>query len=135
MAKQTPKALEAVQTWSGLELNGGEELALAQAAHFLRFADADGELTTAVQPQQLLKSRRAADDKRDLWTTFNRIQENAVRGGLDDTRPATEAQRERGIFTPRRLRTRAVKSIDGDVKLNKALWMLAEKLAEVKRAA
>lgn len=135
LAKQTPKALEAVQNWSGVQLSPQEELAFAEAAHFVRFADAQGEMTTAVRPQQLLKSRRDADVSKDLWTTFNRVQENAVRGGLDDTRPATDAQRERGIFTPRRLRTRAVKSIDGDVKLNKALWMLAEKLAEVKKAA
>jgi len=33
---------------------------------------------------------------------------------------------------PRRVTTRAVNGIDQDVKLNKALWVLAERMAELK---
>ena len=53
------------------------------------------------------------------------MQENAVKGGQKD-RGKRKAD---GSQMPR---TRAVKGIDGNVKLNKALWHLAERLAELK---
>ena len=37
--------------------------------------------------------------------------------------------------TDRRITTREVKGIDQDVKLNRALWMLAERMAELKAAS
>jgi hypothetical protein len=59
------------------------------------------------------------DDKADLWTVFNRIQENAVKGGL------------RGVTAKRRrTSTKEVKGIDGNVNLNKALWILSEHIAK-----
>lgn len=91
--------------------------------------------TTTVAPRALLKARRDADEGSDLWTTFNRVQENAIRGGLDDHRPARFDQERQRQVPARSLRTRPVKSIDGDVKLNKALWTLAEELAKAKAAA
>lgn len=135
VAEQLPKALEVVGQWNQLQLTHQEQNALAEAAHVLRFADDEGNVTTGVQPAQLLRVRREADRKSDLWTVFNRVQENALRGGLEDVRPVTDAQRQRGQYRPRHLRTRAIKGIDQDVKLNKALWTLAEKLAAVKQAA
>ena len=39
-----------------------------------------------------------------------------------------------GRKTARRVTTREVKGIDQDVKLNRALWMLAERMAELKAA-
>ncbi|MRD49356.1 DUF932 domain-containing protein [Caenimonas koreensis DSM 17982] len=70
---------------------------------------------------QLLLPRRSADDKPDLWTTFNRVQENMIRGGL--------AMRS---ANGRRQRTRAVQGIDQSVKMNRALWMLAEEMRKLK---
>jgi hypothetical protein len=62
-------------------------------------------------------------NKPDLWHTFNRIQENSLKG--------VRTRDDRW----HRVTSRAVKGIDGDVKLNRALWSLAEKFAELKRAA
>jgi len=50
--------------------------------HDVRFADADGVKTTPINPEQLLEARCAADQGNDLWLTFNRVQENVIRGGL-----------------------------------------------------
>ena len=36
---------------------------------------------------------------------------------------------------PRRVTTREVKGIDGDVRLNRALWLLSHRMAELKHAA
>jgi hypothetical protein len=59
-----------------------------------------------------------------LWSTFNVVQENVIRGGLS----AMGANH-------RRATTREVRGIDGDIKYNKGLWTLAEELAAYKQAA
>jgi hypothetical protein len=104
-------ALQAAAEWQGIMLNRDDMRAYAEAAHIIRFGDADGNVSTPIQPEQLLTARRAADAKPDLWRTFNRIQENAVKGGLSARDPGTG----------RRSTIREIKGIDGDVKFNKAL--------------
>ena len=61
------------------------------------------------------------DNRVDLWSVFNRIQENLIRGGL-------VGRGNRG----RRQRTRPVQSIDQDLRLNRALWLLADGLHQLK---
>lgn len=119
-------ALEAPRVWSEINLDIREREAFAEAAHVVRFADHEGNVDTPIKPQQLLHARRHVDTKTDLWTTFNTIQENALKGGL--TALGTDANNR-----PRRTTTRAVNGIDQDVKLNKALFTLATKMAELKR--
>jgi len=61
------------------------------------------------------------------------VQENTIKGGLTARQPDTfneRGRRERG----RLVSTRQVKGIDQDVKLNRALWQLAERMAELKGA-
>ncbi len=84
----------------------------------LRFGDADGEVKTPVKAEQLLTPRRHADTGADLWTTLYVAQENVIRGGLHAVGRDANGNR-------RRVTTRAVNGIDQDVKLNKAMWLLA----------
>nr|WP_286160618.1 hypothetical protein [Rhizobium sp. Root651] len=72
----------APQDWSSLRLNKKEKDILAQSAHMLRFGDGDGDTTTPIQPAQLLKQRRSGDLGDDLWTTWNVVQENAIKGSI-----------------------------------------------------
>ncbi|WP_175905970.1 DUF932 domain-containing protein [Burkholderia seminalis] len=98
-----------------VQLDEHEQHAFARAALAYRY-----DTTTAPAPiteQQVLRPRRTDDTGNDLWTTFNRVQESLVRGG----QPGRTA-------TGRRTRTRAVTGIDQDVKLNRALWVLADAL-------
>jgi hypothetical protein len=94
--------------------------AFAKAALALRFESSSEAKPAPITPQQLLAPRRAEDVDSSLWTTFQRIQENALRGGIRgrtaDGRPTT---------------TRAVGSIDGSVALNRALWVLAEEMRKL----
>ena len=76
-----------------------------------------------VTPAQLLNTRRAVDAAPDLWTTENVIQENLMRGGI----------RVRNAATGRRATTRPVASVNEDIRLNKGLWVLADRMAELKR--
>ncbi|EPH2850703.1 DUF932 domain-containing protein [Serratia nevei] len=89
------------------------QYALAKAALTYRF----GEDHQPVTEDQILMPRRWEDKADDLWTTYQRIQENMIKGGLHGRNSSGK-----------RARTRAVKGIDGDVKLNRALWVLAESM-------
>lgn len=123
--EQSNLAIEAASRWSQLQLTSGEQTALAVGAHHLRFADAAGNVETPIEPTQLLRTRRNDDRRDDLWTVFNRIQENAIKGGLSGVGRDAEGHR-------RRVTTREVKGIDGNLNLNKGLWKMAEHLAALK---
>ncbi len=123
--EQSKAAIEVANRWGRIELDKPEATALAIGAHHLRFADSDGVVETPIRPEQLLQPRRIADNGNDLWTTFNRIQENAIKGGLRGTAVADNGRR-------RRVSTREVKGIDGNLNLNRALWKMAEAMAAAK---
>lgn len=128
---QTEKTIAAIEGWSQVQLQQAEREALAAAAHELRFPrDEEGNSPTAIRPEQLLETRRFGDQKNDLWTTFNVVQENCTKGGLHARAPRQMGQRRGRMQT-----TRDINGIDQDVKLNRALWVLAEKMAEIKQAA
>ena len=90
--------------------------AMARAALHYRFGDDHQPVTTA----QILTPRRYEDRSDDLWTVYQRVQENLMKGGL----AGRTAQ-------GRSSRTRAVGGVDGDVKLNRALWVMAENMLEL----
>lgn len=126
--EQAQAALAAPADWSGLRLGRDQAAAFAEAAHVLRFGDAEGNVATPIQPQALLMPRRHDDRADDLWTTFNVVQENVIRGGLRGVQRNPDGTR-------RRVTTRAVNGIDQDVKLNKALWIVAQAMAGHRQAA
>ena len=130
---QSRKALGTIDTWQQLRLTSGEQDAFAEAAHILRFADSEGNVETPITASQLLRPRRSEDrgtgvewqrPANDLYRTMNVVQENVIKGGLSNYR-----RDNNGV---RRATTREVKGIDQDVKLNRALWQLAERMAELK---
>ncbi len=118
-------ALAAPQDWAQIQLDRDEKLAFAEAARAVRFADAEGNVNTPIQADQLLQVRRRDDQENNLWTNFNVIQENVIRGGLHGV--TVDANNVR-----RNVSTRQVNGIDQDVKLNRALWILAQRMAELK---
>lgn len=122
------RALDAANTWQGVTLSRDEQLILARAAYTARFADHEGNVTTPIEPDQLLRVRRRDDDNSSLWTTFNRVQENVIRGGLRGTRIEEDGR-------TRRVSSRAVNGIDQNVTLNRALWQLTAEMAKLKGAA
>ncbi|NLR53284.1 DUF932 domain-containing protein [Citrobacter freundii] len=89
--------------------------ALAKAALTYRF----GEEHQPVTESQVLSARRWQDEQNDLWSVFNRLQENLSKGGLSGRSVQGKCSR-----------TRAVNGIDGDIKLNRALWVMAEELQQ-----
>jgi Domain of unknown function (DUF932) len=101
----------AVERMECTMLDAGQRLELAAQALALRFPD---DAAGAMQPSQLLIPRRVQDVGNDLWRTFNVLQENILRGGL-----------VRRSASNRLTRTRGIRAIREDVRLNSALWEMA----------
>ena len=116
----TPQLTENVQTLQSTVLESHEQLALAQGALSLRWEDGEAP----VQAKDLLRKSRWEDNAPTIWNTYNTVQENVLRGGLRGYNAAG-----------RRTSTRAVASITEDVRLNKALWSMAQALANHKKSA
>lgn len=113
--QQAETYLAAPQDWPKIALARVEREAFAKAAHAYRFPDdEDGKPTTPTAPIQLLTVRRPEDQAPNLWSVFNVVQENVIKGGVSAT------YRDEDNRT-RRMTTRPIKAIDTDVKLNKAL--------------
>ncbi|MEA1844788.1 DUF932 domain-containing protein [Agrobacterium tumefaciens] len=125
--KAAEDALVAPQDWSSMRLSREEKQILAQGAHMLRFGDAEGETKTPIKPDQLLTHRRSGDLGDDLWTTWNVVQENSIKGGI-------RALGRDDLGRRRRVTSRAVTGIDQDIKLNKALWLIGAEMAKLKGA-
>jgi hypothetical protein len=105
-----------------LTLRVEEQRAFATAALALRYGErSDGLPPAPITADQLIEARRPEDLGHSLWTTFQRVQENALRGG------------QHGRSTQgRRMQTRPVGNIDRSVSLNRALWVLAEEMRRLK---
>lgn len=117
-----PLAIESAQEMRAMELSQAEQVAFATAARELRWATEE-HAPVRIAPESILRARRYDDKGADLWTTLNRTQENIIKGGV----------LVRGVGGAQR-RAPAVKSVDGDRKLNKALWTLAEEMRKLKTA-
>ncbi len=117
IVEDTPKTLAKIEDWKRLALPAPIQTAYAEAAHTLLD-------NPSITPAQLLTPRRvedkaAADGSRSLWVTYNTVQESIMKGGIEGHAP-----------TGRRTTTRPVKSVERDLRLNRALATLAEQLAQ-----
>ncbi|MBU1171322.1 MAG: DUF945 domain-containing protein [Proteobacteria bacterium] len=119
------KTIETIKDMKEIPLTGPEQDIFAKTAlsGMLQIPFNDLETKSPYTPDQLLRARRRDDHgKDDLWTVMNTVQENMIKGGLRGFNPKTK----------KRVKTRGVKAIDKDVKLNTLVWTLAEKMKELK---
>lgn len=121
MLSAMPRLGESIEAMRAVTLSWSEQALLAESASRLRWPE-----VAPVHAHDLLNAKRIEDKananaSRDLWTTFNVIQEHLLKGG-DDGRSANG----------RRMRTRGVKAADASHKLNRELWALAEGMARLK---
>lgn len=96
-----------------LALNRGQRVAFAEQALALRYP-APG--TAPIEGADLLRPRRWEDEGANLWTTFNVVQENLVRGGIATGRTGHRQRRA----------TLALRGAQREFALNADLWHLAE---------
>jgi hypothetical protein len=123
VAQDFPRLIDATETMKDTRLSRDEQQVLAEASLVARY----GEEESPVRPDQIIAPRRREDAGQNLWQTFNVIQENLIRGGLDGRRQTSDGR-------IRRSTTRPINGIDQNVGLNRALWTLAEGMQRLKTA-
>jgi hypothetical protein len=123
VAEDFPRLIDATEGMKDTQLSSDEQHVLAEASLVARY----GEDESPVRPDQIIAPRRREDVGQSLWQTFNVIQENLIRGGINGRRQTSDGR-------IRRSRTRAINGIDQNVSLNRALWTLAEGMQRLKTA-
>lgn len=114
MADQSKPLFEAIDRWSAIQLSTARMHQFARLAGVLRWDDPH-----RFDTHTILAPRRAEDDKGTLWSVFNRIQENAVRGGLLGR-----------SASGRNATSRPLSEISANNKFNAQLWQLASEFAD-----
>lgn len=116
--ESTPKVVAVIDAWKSKTLSWDEKEALARFALATRFPE-----KAPIEFNTLLAVRRNEDLGDSLWTVFNCVQENVIRGGQHYEKPAKFAP---GLT--RQLKVRSIRSIRGNLSLNKSLWNAAKAL-------
>lgn len=113
---------ESRERMMAIDLHRDEREAFAAAAMPIRFADPD---EAGIRPTQLLSPHRQEDVKTDLWTVFNVVQENCIKGGLSGRKLGSNG-RMRGTSM------KTVNGIDQNMRVNQGLHILASRMADLK---
>lgn len=116
---ESREMIESADRMASISLSPIEANQFAEKAHAIRFADTP--LVDSIEPKKLLTPRRYADSKNDLFTVFNVVQENIIKGGVRGYAISPN-------FRPKRITSRAISGIDQNVVTNRALWTLAENM-------
>jgi hypothetical protein len=117
VVSQAPQLMHTISDMQDIHLDQREAEILAGQAAMYQYGE-----DTPIEAWQLLEARRDEDRGESLWSRYNVIQENITKGG----RPY------RNTATGRRNTTRAIRGIDGDLKLNAALWDMTRQMMQIK---
>ena len=105
------RIMNVVNDWKEVQLDRDQMRSFGREASKLRFENPD-DLTI----NTVLQARRGEDMSSDLWTVFNRTQENLLRGGF--------------LVTGGRRRSREITNIDKNIEINTGLWDLASSYSQ-----
>ena len=118
IAQDTPRVFDKIDAYRDLKLN--DEIYLEMAAEALAIRYPNEEEGLIIDPVALIMPRRREDYAPDLYTTFNVLQENIIRGGV----PGTNNKGQVRLSQP-------VKHIERSNSLNRELWNLMDRTAEL----
>ena len=113
-----PSMKNEIEKFKTINLSTLEQHSLANAAIDIRFDKAIHD----VNSKELLTVNRSEDENSTLWNVFNRVQEAMIRGGV------------KGInkHTGKSFTSKAITSIDANLKLNKELFATVQHMASLK---
>ena len=104
-----PGLVQKINEFQNIELSDWQVKKFAEKAALVRFGD-----NVKVNIDELLKVDRVEDSGNSLWEVFNRVQEKLINGDCSYTMGAKVRK------------ARAIKNFSMDLKINEALWKLAE---------
>lgn len=130
VVETAPRVLNRVKDWRAIALTGDEQKAFAEAAIVAKYGSDDAG---KYNPVALIHPMRRDDmiitdfaGRNNLWNVYNIVQEKLVEtGGRFATNSG--ARRRSNIKT-----ARGIQSVGENIRVNQALWMLAEKMAALK---
>lgn len=108
-----PNIIRVTKEWDKIVLTAAQRTRFANRALALRY-NGNSPITAI----QALEARRNDDEAPTLWRTYNVLEENLAKGGI-------EGQTANG----RKSTTRTIKSVNNQLHFERGLWELAEKLA------
>jgi hypothetical protein len=100
-----------------INLSLEEELELAEIAKNLAW----GQHVQKIEAEKILQARRNEDKGSDLWSVYNRVQENLTKGGLEGVGNVLTANNNL-----RKIKTREIKNMFKYVNFNSKLWDTVE---------
>ena len=104
-----PGLVKKINEFQNVELSDWQVTEFAGKAALIRFGE-----NVKVNIDELLKVDRIEDSGNSLWEVFNRVQEKLINGDCSYTMGAKVRK------------ARAIKNFSMDLKVNEALWTLAE---------
>lgn len=110
---QLPNTINTINKWVSREMDSKTRVDFAKAALALRVGEERLADIKSYELQSVLDPKRDADRATNLWTTYNVVQENLIRGG----------------YTLGERSARAITNPWADMKINQDLWALAEQYA------
>ena len=118
IAQNMPALTARVSEWAKFTVNYAQARELAEAGLTARFGE--DRAKWAIDADTVVRNvRRTEDATTDLWSVYNRVQENILRpfqqGRLNED-------------TGRRIPFRKVSALDSVAQINTALWNTADKL-------
>jgi hypothetical protein len=119
---QFPRVADSVKAMQAHTLDASQRIAFAEQAARLRW-NSD---KLPIEPTVLLTTRREEDIDPTVWNVFNTVQENLITGQSIRTYGPSFSGYRRVTRS-----TRAIGSIDADLKINTGLWELASSFAGV----
>lgn len=110
-----PEVFERIRQMKNVILTPDQQIDFATQALLLRFPE-DKHI---VDPKDVLKVNRTADQGSDLWRVTNRVQENLMKntGVVLHTKDGKKTRKARGVS-----------NIDLSFRINEGVWNLAEQL-------
>ena len=106
---QANNLLPIIDDMKAIVLSNDQRMLFADAALSLKYDDHSLD-----DCRKVVDTVRRFDDKdKSLWTTFNVVQENIIKGGI--RLPSKQSKK-----------SRAVTSINANLSINKGLWQIAE---------
>lgn len=115
VVEKTPLITKAVERMTKKKLTVAQQNSFATKA--LRLTH---DTKLPFDPKLLLQVRRTQDEGNDVWSVYNRVQENLITGGVHFT---TRSEHRRAAVT------RGITHIGRNVEVNTGLWTLAEAAA------
>ena len=105
-----PQGIEKINQWKQVYPTELQRLQYAKEAMSLRWDE-----YFDLDPINILRPRRYEDRGSDLWTTYNVVQENLLKGGITFRN-----------MNGHKSVTRGIRGVNENVRLNRGLWDLTQ---------